>query len=720
MRGVNPRRAPRLLAHLLLAVLCLPSALLVHGIVLSTSSLQSCVRDGSGAELDVKCEKKVVVTLAVGNGASLATEQLDFSLMCIGSPDGSCPCPCNYQTDPTCNCRDLAAPLSLTVTKTPVWASYPMQYITSFNYKPYEAVVRPASAKCTDSDWEVAPTCGWYYVGSYKVPDSQGFACECSASQIWDSTLGNGNTERTRANINCDFFKDAIDIIVGKPPCSAHCLMFDPLWYSGYELGPPSLQFDITVTVDVPVAVSSSNTPSPAAAYTTNATMPNGTAGPPPSPSSPPPAGAPPPPAVVYRREMLGLSPSVTLAATTSRLVSTNLLGDLSTYTSLPELSTRLLMIPQPNTWTVEQILASNRSSWMLLPASSVDRDDTLCNKVGTVFSAFKHQPNACFRAPQSCLDNQIKDLQAKDSERVAAGKVPLYSVGQLTYGAASMMASFKGGPLSFAVPVPSQSNSLVVINVAADSVQLVTNASPGNISGAQICTYGESRCGGFEAGASRGYLKVNVTNTGYVAASFTLTLTKCSVNIRPVEARALSLAPGVLTPVEPYIQVYVEDPFYDEGRYCWLTLYDSQARVVATHLVTFYTNATVLDNKPVGGLNSSGDGAGPQPDNSTSCSVKCGQFWDLLCYARSKCWGKMGVLLGTTIGVAALIGTLVMLAKLGLLALCMSSATGFLGRCCGGTSKPDDKPELFKQPVGVNNAEPTVLTEQELRRAVK
>lgn len=52
-------------------------------------------------------------------------------------------------SDPGCACRDFEESLSLTVTKSPVWASYPMQYLTSFNYKPYEAIVRPDSEICS-------------------------------------------------------------------------------------------------------------------------------------------------------------------------------------------------------------------------------------------------------------------------------------------------------------------------------------------------------------------------------------------------------------------------------------------------------------------------------------------------------------------------------------------------------------------------------------------
>ena len=58
-------------------------------------------------------------------------------LPCSGS--GGCPCSCNYATDSTCQCRDLAQALNVTITKSAVYASYPLIYQQAFNYQPYEA-----------------------------------------------------------------------------------------------------------------------------------------------------------------------------------------------------------------------------------------------------------------------------------------------------------------------------------------------------------------------------------------------------------------------------------------------------------------------------------------------------------------------------------------------------------------------------------------------------
>ena len=43
------------------------------------------------------------------------------------------------------------------------------------------------------------------------------------------------------------------------------------------------------------------------------------------------------------------------------------------------------------------------------------------------------------------------------------------------------------GGPLWFGLPITSITNSLVTINVVADSLELVTNESPGKILSAQV-----------------------------------------------------------------------------------------------------------------------------------------------------------------------------------------------------------------------------------------
>ncbi len=90
--------------------------------------------------VDVRTTTLLFFTLQLDGANGVATEELDFSLSCIGSTDGVCPCTCDYATDASCTCRDLQQTLVVTLTKTPVWASYPLTYLASFNYEPYEVI----------------------------------------------------------------------------------------------------------------------------------------------------------------------------------------------------------------------------------------------------------------------------------------------------------------------------------------------------------------------------------------------------------------------------------------------------------------------------------------------------------------------------------------------------------------------------------------------------
>lgn len=167
-----------------------------------------------------------------------------------------CPCPCDYSRDATCTCRDLAGPVSITVTKSAVSLLYPLTYARTVNYSPIEKAVYKQD--CRDGGLDDTPTCGWYLLDGQRVEDSQvwacraqstgqkpaiaddeppghtracmqGFCCSCSSGQIWQDTLGDAR-QTTRAGLNCDYFADPFLPVFGKPPGSAHCLVYQPSW----------------------------------------------------------------------------------------------------------------------------------------------------------------------------------------------------------------------------------------------------------------------------------------------------------------------------------------------------------------------------------------------------------------------------------------------------------------------------------------------------------
>ena len=167
----------------------------------------------------LNCTKKLVVTLAVESGASLATTALDFDVACVLVNNGSssesgtaasattatpCPCQCHYGADAGCSCQDLESSLRVSVTKTPTYATYPLTYLQPFNYGARETIISTGtgwpSLTCDAGSLSSNPTCGWATRGSGllvsdRVPDSQGFCCDCSLDQLGSGTFGGGSTQ---------------------------------------------------------------------------------------------------------------------------------------------------------------------------------------------------------------------------------------------------------------------------------------------------------------------------------------------------------------------------------------------------------------------------------------------------------------------------------------------------------------------------------------------
>lgn len=112
-----------------------------YAAILAAGSLQSCINNGSNTTTNgnlLECSKKMVVSLSLENNKLYQTDSLQFAVNCINSPTGQCPCPCVYSEDPSCLCRDLKQSISIGITKTPVFALYPLSQPKMFNGRPYE------------------------------------------------------------------------------------------------------------------------------------------------------------------------------------------------------------------------------------------------------------------------------------------------------------------------------------------------------------------------------------------------------------------------------------------------------------------------------------------------------------------------------------------------------------------------------------------------------
>lgn len=122
-------------------------------ILLSAPTFSPCPPDGPLGN----CTTQLNVQAAINLTAEYTAVSTTATIRCIDrcapttgtvelpaathSPNGQCPCPCDYALDEGCTCRDLhpGAAINITVNATPATAVlYNFTYAGVFNGKPYE------------------------------------------------------------------------------------------------------------------------------------------------------------------------------------------------------------------------------------------------------------------------------------------------------------------------------------------------------------------------------------------------------------------------------------------------------------------------------------------------------------------------------------------------------------------------------------------------------
>eukprot|EP00850_Spirogloea_muscicola_P008924 SM000049S16695 [mRNA] locus=s49:93424:102369:+ [translate_table: standard] len=558
------------------------------------------------------CQNKVVVSITVSNGQTEAAQALETVVSSVQDGNGTS--------------HKLTEPLMITITKSPVYAVYPLTYIQSFNGKPYEEVV--LTKHCDDGNSASKPTCGWFLNpdGSH-IYASQGFCCKCRADSAFDQSILGTSGGSYRAHLDCSLWSQGL--FLGGIPASAHCLRFSDTWYPTYEIGPATLEFQLQITT---------------------------------------------------AKEVLTLSASSPVALNKDRTVSATLIGDFITYTQLPVLASYYLSVPQMVAGSLGN-LTTSVTGWLILDKSVYTLDGSECNKVGSSFAAFRYEASRCQKQVGSCLANQLADY-AKASIttcngkpwRVSRGDTPLYALTAM--GAVSPHIAGDGN-LSIAIVVDQILNSLVTLELNADNITYLVNKSPGQIINATLPD--------FEAISSSGKMVVLVRNTGGIVADyivskvrlmkilFTATsvsparhstpifLTSSSVVVLLInKAQEVSILPQTTKTL--LFDIKTQDG-QEDVRECLVKLYDSTNLLIDTHNVTFHTNATVDMRGSQGGQSD-----GTRLHNTTSFSShksschNCPLIFNMACLVANHCWVSVGKLVGSLLGVLA-VGALVILA---------------------------------------------------------
>eukprot|EP00435_Cladocopium_sp_Y103_P033799 s2779_g8.t1 len=311
-----------------------------------------------------------------------------------------------------------------------------------------------------------AITCDVAYLGDARVPDSEGFCCGCDVGKVV-------NGEASRGTSSCDLFSMSD---------TAHCLNFDELWYSVFEVAPPQIFYDITVRLQIP------------SAYV------NGWRN------------------VTYSETTMTLSHQQPTAAVSEGTLRAELVGDLATAVAPHRFESKYLAVPARPIGHERVDANEPMKNAMLLDRSLFDLSGRTCDKIGVSYTAFRYQPEGCHRPAGSCLFEQLDDYHNEDTVRVQSGQQPQNLVSGYCEGAMEWVTEGTSGmQFLLACPMTQRHTTLMRLEARAESAMFVTNVAPGRIIKAEAPA--------FEALSGSGEAELSIINTGAVLADFTLGL---------------------------------------------------------------------------------------------------------------------------------------------------------------------------------------------------
>ena len=520
----------------------------MHSIsIISVSSLEKCIN--SGQSKDISCKTKMVLSLTVQNAELENNDYVETTIDQVTDKDGKI--------------QKFSSPIKITFFKSPVVVQYPLTYFRDFNYLPKEIVAKSTSSQCKDGPKDSQPTCGWVYSGNQKVEYSQGFCCSCSFMSLSTST---------KRGTNCGKFFET--------SASAHCLRFDPLWFSAYKIENHRIDYNIIINI-------------------TN-TYDNSTI------------------------SSLRISPRDTITTNEEKTILVKLIGDFMPTDIIPrDYSNKYLCIPsKPED---HLYVKQGKFRWMLIDKTRFTLDGSECDKIGVGFYGFQTQREKCNVEVGSCLKNQLSNLYDEDTARLYYGKNTEYL---LVYDKNYKYNFHDEGPSSrsFSYNLKGNINTLLTLEIDTSIIKFTVNVSSGKI----INLYVNS---GFMAMSDDGFMEISITNTGFFTASFTVSY-DCNNGLFPLTADEIFLEPGQIKSYNKSLYTrYNNKSIYT----CIVYLKDSNGERTDMKMATFNTTTEVLNNKQ-DYQNHNNVTIINDKDKHLTCKELCMNF-DLLCYFKNSCW---------------------------------------------------------------------------------
>ena len=520
--------------------------------ILSSSSIEKCINDNPSG--NIKCSSKIILSLTIQNAELQGSDYIETTLNQITDNDG--------------NTQKLVSPIKITFSKTPVEVIYPATYYQDFNYGPKEKIISTTSLKCKDSNTESNPTCGWAMSNGERIPYSQGFCCSCSFLSLSDSI---------KRGTKCDGILET--------KASAHCMVYDELWYSAYKVDKYKIDYKIEIILtDIKDNKIIST---------------------------------------------LELSPQNIISIDDNKNILVKLIGDFLPNDLFPrDLSNKFLLIPTSpkNHINVKQ----GTYNWMLVDKTKFSLDGNECDKIGVGFKAFNSQSEKCNVESGSCLKNQIYHLYQSDIQKIQKNENPEYL---LKYDRIYKY-NFKTEEFysrSFSYYLSGNINTLITLEINADILKFVTNVSAGKIIHLNVSD--------FMAMSEDGYFEVGVMNTGFFIAQYIL-IYECNSNIIKISSDEISLKPDE----SKYFNksVFTNTKSGQENK-CAIILKNSLGETIDMKIISFNTTDEVaINSQNISVTNDSVEGIFRESNSDFSCEALCTKVADFSCYIENSCWVLM------------------------------------------------------------------------------
>jgi hypothetical protein len=434
---------------LLVEVLACPEVL---ARIVGAADVMDCVNEDG-----LTCYNKKVVTVAVSYGLSTRLDAV---------------------TDGT----DDAA---LEIQKTAPVLKYPLKYLHTVSYYPYENVVKVVDPNtdysgCIACPNSLCPTCGWQKDDANNpIEDSQGF---CSYKTLGEPTCSSWRAEELLGEHSSDVNRFS----------TAHCLREGELYFHGYEIGRYAKTYTIYVKVTYAedVWVGELRPDSPVFSYTN----------------------------YTYQWALRG-----------------TLLGDFTETRGVPELDNYILYIPA---FPTDHPYVQQYQHYMLLvPREELSKDGSEFDKVGIDFYKFRMMGaaasvtdagdglhNQLYQKHQADMQQLVTNPEL-DSTYLVSGKKPFKDSMDFQSGMDKVL-EYKITDIEY---------SQVQLTMDAVSLKYIENESLCHIVSAQVRT--------FDSMSNNGVLEVLVEHDGNKKANYIVTVSDMSMKLLDaVPAKAITL----------------------------------------------------------------------------------------------------------------------------------------------------------------------------------